>query len=80
VLLRLIVRGDTELQLDRLGKGRGGYLHKVEGCWEAFLRKKSLYRAFHSEIKREAREKLILALRDRNWEQKQGENKGSSTG
>ncbi len=70
MLLRLVVRGDAELQLDRLGKGRGGYLHKAEGCWEAFLRKKSLYRAFHLEIKREAREKLILALRDRNWEQK----------
>lgn len=66
VLLRLVARGRGELQLDRLAEGRGGYLHTNEACWGAFLRKKNLYRAFHIEIEREAREKLILALRDRH--------------
>ncbi|MFQ5903191.1 MAG: YlxR family protein [Candidatus Binatia bacterium] len=68
VLLRLVVQGNGELQLDRLGKGRGGYLHRAEGCWKSFLRKRSLYRTFHLEIGREARERLILTLRDRHWE------------
>lgn len=65
--LRLVARGNGELLLDRLGKGRGGYLHKTEKCWETFLRKKSLYRALHMEIGREAREKLIHALRNPDW-------------
>lgn len=69
MLLRLVAQGNGELQVDRQGKGRGGYLHKGEGCWEAFLRRKSLYRAFHLEIGREAREKLILTLHDRHWSQ-----------
>ncbi|TAK10115.1 YlxR family protein [bacterium] len=67
-LLRLVVRDDGELQLDRLGKGRGGYLHKARECWNSFLKKKSLYRAFRLEVGREAREKLILILRDQRWE------------
>lgn len=68
VLLRIVALGNGELQLDRQGKGRGGYLHKAEGCWQAFLRKRSLHRAFRLEIGRESREKLILTLRDRHWE------------
>lgn len=63
MLLRLVAQSEGELKLDRLGKGRGGYLHKAEACWKAFLRKKSLYRAFHVEIGREVREKLIVNLR-----------------
>ncbi|HBA39692.1 MAG TPA: DUF448 domain-containing protein [Deltaproteobacteria bacterium] len=67
-LLRLVVEGDGGLRVDRLEKGRGGYLHKTEACWRAFLQKKNLYRAFHSEVSRKAREKLILTLRDRRRE------------
>ncbi|MBI2988909.1 MAG: YlxR family protein [Deltaproteobacteria bacterium] len=62
-LLR-IVQHSGELRVDRLETGRGGYLHKAEECWSAFLRKKSLYRAFHIEVGREPRERLILTLRD----------------
>ncbi|MEK6600913.1 MAG: YlxR family protein [Candidatus Binatota bacterium] len=67
-LLRLVVQGNGELKVDRLEKGRGGYLHKTQECWSAFLRKKNLYRAFRLEVGRELREKLILTLRDRHWE------------
>lgn len=62
-LLRLVVQEDGALRVDRLGKGRGGYLHKAQDCWGAFLRKKKVYRTFHLEVGREAREKLILSLR-----------------
>ena len=64
-LLRLVVTATGELRIDQLGTGRGGYLHEKESCWEAFLGKKKLYRAFHLEIGREARVKLIQGLRDR---------------
>ncbi|NIO10518.1 MAG: DUF448 domain-containing protein [Deltaproteobacteria bacterium] len=64
-LLRLVVTGSGELAVERVGKGRGGYLHRKDTCWEAFLGKKKLYRAFHQEIGREAKGKLILGLRRR---------------
>ncbi len=51
--------------VDQMGTGRGGYLHEKETCWETFLGKKKLYRAFHLEIGREVRGKLIQGLRDR---------------
>jgi len=65
VLLRIALREDGEPEIDRLGKGRGGYLHAAEACWELFLRKKSVYRAFHKDIDRAARERLVLTLRER---------------
>jgi predicted RNA-binding protein YlxR (DUF448 family) len=64
-LLRIVALENGELQVDRRAKGRGGYLHDESACWEGFIRKKKVYRAFHVEIARSAREKLILALRDR---------------
>ncbi len=64
-LLRLVVTTSGELIVDQMGTGRGGYLHEKGTCWEAFLGKKKLYRAFHLEIGREARGKLIQGLRDR---------------
>ena len=63
--LRLVVTTSGELIVDQMGAGRGGYLHEKGTCWEAFLGKKKLYRAFHLEIGREARGKLIQGLRDR---------------
>lgn len=65
ILLRIVQR-DGELRVDRLAKGRGGYLHKAEECWSSFLRKKSTHRALRVEVGREAREKLIRTLRDQN--------------
>jgi predicted RNA-binding protein YlxR (DUF448 family) len=62
-LIRLVLRGDGRLEASRLGAGRGGYLHAVEKCWEAFVRRKNVQRAFRSPIDREAREKLIKILR-----------------
>ncbi len=64
-LLRLVVTTSGELIVNQMGTGRGGYLHEQGTCWEAFLGKKKLYRAFHLEIGREARGKLIQGLRDR---------------
>ncbi len=64
-LLRLVVAPSGELIVDQMGTGRGGYLHEKGTCWEAFLGKKKLYRAFHLEIGREARGKLIQGLHDR---------------
>lgn len=64
-LIRMVALPEGELGLDGRAPGRGGYLHKSEKCWEAFVRRKSLYRAFRREIGREAREKLVRALRDR---------------
>ncbi|MCH6544555.1 MAG: YlxR family protein [Deltaproteobacteria bacterium] len=64
-LLRLVATPSGELMVDQMGTGRGGYLHEKETCWETFLGKKKLYRAFHLEIGREARGKLIQGLRDR---------------
>jgi predicted RNA-binding protein YlxR (DUF448 family) len=64
-LLRIVVREDGELEVNRLGKGRGGYLHAADNCWDLFLKKKSLYRAFHKEIDRAGRQRLVSALQER---------------
>ncbi|MEE9143436.1 MAG: YlxR family protein [Candidatus Binatia bacterium] len=65
LLIRLAAQGDGKLELGRASKGRGGYLHRSVKCWDSFLRKKSLYRAFHMEYGREIRETMIQSLRDR---------------
>jgi predicted RNA-binding protein YlxR (DUF448 family) len=67
-LLRIIIQENGALEVNRLGDGRGGYLHGAEACWDLFLRKKSVYRAFHAEVGRPAKEQLILNLRARRWE------------
>jgi predicted RNA-binding protein YlxR (DUF448 family) len=64
-LLRIAIREDGELEINRWGKGRGGYLHAAETCWDLFLRKKSIYRAFHKEFDRAVKERLVLVLRER---------------
>jgi predicted RNA-binding protein YlxR (DUF448 family) len=61
-LLRIVER-DGELRVDRLAEGRGGYLHRREECWGAFVRKKSLQRALRIEVSREAKERLLWTLR-----------------
>jgi predicted RNA-binding protein YlxR (DUF448 family) len=48
--------------LHKKGAGRGGYLHQRIECWQRFLKRKSLYRAFHVEVDRGAKEKLVREL------------------
>jgi predicted RNA-binding protein YlxR (DUF448 family) len=67
-LIRLMVGEQGELKIDRLADGRGGYLHPARSCWQPFLRRKSLHRAFHVEIGKEAREKINRELRERYGE------------
>ena len=61
-LIRLTVTGRGDLRIDDMGRGRGGYLHRRAECWQAFLRRKSLFRAFRVEIDKGARERLIREL------------------
>lgn len=63
-LLRMIIGENGELELNA-AKGRGGYLHPAESCWGLFLRRKSVYRAFHAEVDKAAKERLIAGLRAR---------------
>jgi predicted RNA-binding protein YlxR (DUF448 family) len=62
-LLRIIIQENGELEINRMGKGRGGYLHGAQACWDSFLRRKSVYRAFHAEVGKPAKERLIVGLR-----------------
>jgi predicted RNA-binding protein YlxR (DUF448 family) len=65
-LIRLVVTDQATLKIDKQASGRGGYLHPVQQCWQTFVRRKSLYRAFRKEIKKEAKEKLIQDLKERH--------------
>ncbi|HEY2990081.1 MAG TPA: YlxR family protein [Candidatus Binatia bacterium] len=67
-LLRIALGENGDLEVKRLAKGRGGYLHKQATCWDLFLRKKSVYRAFHAEVARPAKERLVVSLRGRSHE------------
>jgi predicted RNA-binding protein YlxR (DUF448 family) len=66
-LIRLSLTHQGQLILDRV-HGRGGYLHRSASCWQSFLTRKGQYRAFHAEVDRAAKEKLIELLKDRDWE------------
>jgi predicted RNA-binding protein YlxR (DUF448 family) len=66
-LLRLAVTGPDELAVGRV-QGRGGYLHRDSSCLKAFVGRKGLYRAFHVEVSRTAKVKLIEELAGRDWE------------
>jgi predicted RNA-binding protein YlxR (DUF448 family) len=61
-LLRLVVAEHGGLKIAKEGKGRGGYLHSARECWQAFVRRKSLYRAFHLEISKDAKERFVQEL------------------
>jgi len=66
-LIRLAVIGNDQLAVEpRLG--RGGYLHRDRHCQKAFVGRKGQYRAFHKEISRMAKAKLIEDLAGGNWE------------
>jgi len=64
-VLRRVAITDEGLQPEEHG-GRGGYLHESEDCWGAFLKRKSLYRAFRRDLPRKDREDLLVKLR-RRW-------------
>lgn len=66
-LIRLAVTNAGELTIDD-HRGRGGYLHERPQCWQAFLGRKSHYRAFRVEVTKEQKEQLIRRLRSRNQE------------
>jgi uncharacterized protein len=66
-LIRLSLTEQGRLILDQ-AHGRGGYLHRNSTCWHSFLKRKGQYRAFHAEVDRAAKEKLIELLKDRDWE------------
>ena len=61
-VLRRVAITEEGLQLEE-HNGRGGYLHDSEDCWRAFLKRKSLYRAFRRDLPRKDREDLLLKLR-----------------
>jgi predicted RNA-binding protein YlxR (DUF448 family) len=67
-LIRLIATDQAGLQVEKQGRRRGGYLHHDQECWQAFLRRKSLHRAFHMAIDKDAKERLIKDLKERHWE------------
>lgn len=60
-LLRVAVTEDG--LAPEASRGRGGYLHYSEDCWRAFLKRKSLYRAFRRALSRGDREALVGRLR-----------------
>jgi len=68
-LIRLILDGSGELKVSKLNGGRGGYLHAAPQCWQAFLKRKSHYRAFRVEISKTAKKKLINELNERTGSQ-----------
>jgi predicted RNA-binding protein YlxR (DUF448 family) len=53
------------LNVSRIGVGRGGYVHDREECFEAFAKRKSVYRAFRAEISKTARDLLMRELKAR---------------
>ena len=67
-LIRLKAGEQGELKIEGLTNGRSGYLHLAPSCWQGFLRKKSLHRAFHVEVGRDMREKLVRELKERYGE------------
>ena len=66
-LIRIALADQNSLVLDAT-RGRGGYLHRNENCWRAFIARKSHYRAFHGDVSRAAKEQLIQELQCRNRE------------
>lgn len=53
---------DGQLMPDA-SRGRGGYLHRSADCWQLFLTRKGHYRAFHAEVDRAAKARLVERLK-----------------
>jgi predicted RNA-binding protein YlxR (DUF448 family) len=64
-MLRFAVGPSGMLTVCQNGVGRGGYVHERKECFDAFVKRKSVYRAFRAEISKSARESLISDLRPR---------------
>jgi uncharacterized protein len=64
-LIRLRAGAQGDLIADDCGAGRGGYLHRARSCWEKFVKRKSVYRAFHVEIGKTAKDSLVEVLKER---------------
>jgi predicted RNA-binding protein YlxR (DUF448 family) len=63
-LLRLTWRGDVlRRDLDRRAPGRGAYLHRDPGCWEAFVSRRGPVRSLRVAVPRAARAALVSELR-----------------
>jgi predicted RNA-binding protein YlxR (DUF448 family) len=67
-LIRLCAGAQGELIVSERAAGRGGYLHRDQECWEKFARRKSVYRAFHVEIGKGVKRRLVELLRERHGE------------
>lgn len=63
-MIRLTVNAAGQLEVAAQGQ-RGGYLHRRAECWNGFVGRKSHFRAFHVEIAKSAKEKLLRDLTDR---------------
>lgn len=66
-LVRLAVTGQDQLRVENFA-GRGGYLHRDLSCQKGFVNRKGHYRAFHVEISRAMKAKLIDEFAERDWE------------
>jgi predicted RNA-binding protein YlxR (DUF448 family) len=66
-LIRMALADDGGLVIEA-DTGRGGYLHRNLVCWRAFLGRKGQYRAFHVEVTRPMKERVVNELMDRDWE------------
>ena len=67
-MIRLRVGTQGQLFADATGAGRGGYLHRLEECWNKFARRKSVYRAFHAEVGKSVKEKIVQEIKERHGE------------
>lgn len=66
-LIRMSVVDLDQLRVEPQ-RGRGGYLHHDPSCQKAFISRKGQYRAFHVELSRSAKAKLIEDLAGQNRE------------
>lgn len=64
-LARIAVNADGVLAIDqaRRARGRGGYLHRTESCWEQFASRKGHVRSLARAIDKTTRLELVTALR-----------------
>jgi predicted RNA-binding protein YlxR (DUF448 family) len=63
-MIRITAPQANLLNIARHSQGRGGYLHAAQACWQGFIKRKSVYRAFHIEVSKAAKEDLVRALRE----------------
>lgn len=63
LLVRLIVNPAGHLEIAAEGQ-RGGYLHRRAQCWNGFVNRKSHFRAFHVEVAKPLKERLLRELKD----------------